>query len=72
VGHVAAAANVNLPDAVAILFLHAFDDTFALLVIVGLIVGALGLVLRRQPAAQHAAALPEGDGAAPECRLLAS
>jgi EmrB/QacA subfamily drug resistance transporter len=70
-GHVAAPASTTLPDAVATLFVHAFDDTFALLAIMGLIAGLLGLALRRQTAAQRAAAAANEAEAAPEPLLMA-
>jgi EmrB/QacA subfamily drug resistance transporter len=71
-GHVTAPASSNLPDAIATLFVHAFDDTFALLALVGLIAGLLGLALRRQTAAQRAAVVANEAAAAPEPLLMAS
>jgi hypothetical protein len=51
----------------------AFDDTFAVLAIMGLIAGLLGLALRRQTAAQRATAvLNNEEESTPERLLLAS
>src|SRR5262249_22289451 len=70
VGHAAATAPPTLLAPIAALFAHAFDDMFALLAIIGLIAGLLGLALPRQTAAQRAAVVLNEEEDVTSARLL--
>jgi EmrB/QacA subfamily drug resistance transporter len=68
--HVARAGHgstgaAQLPPAISMLFSHSFDDTFVVIAVMAIVGAAMGLVLRRHPAAQEAeaAAVAEAEDA---------
>jgi EmrB/QacA subfamily drug resistance transporter len=70
-GHVATPAPSGLPAPVAALFSNAFSDTFTFMAIMAALAGVLGLTLRRQTAAQRAAAEAGEDISTPEVQMMA-
>jgi EmrB/QacA subfamily drug resistance transporter len=70
-GHAVRPASTGLPAPIAALFSNAFSETFTLMAIMAAVAGVLGLTLRRQTAAQRAAAEAGEDESAPAVQMMA-